>query len=85
MAIWRFARTGINQGFHMQFQKAIVTMAFTVILFFFHNGFAESNFLKAVPDEVDFGTVEEGSPAVVTVTVQNTGITPVEITNVRTN
>ena len=60
-------------------------MAFTAILFFSLNVFAENEFLKAVPDEVDLGTIEEGSPAAVTVTVQNTGTAPVDITNVRTN
>jgi len=71
----------------MQFRKAIMVMAFTVFLFFSLNVFAEAEneFLKAVPDEVDLGTVEEGSPVAVTVTVQNTGNAPVEITNVRTN
>ena len=69
----------------MQFRKTVMVIAFTVILFFSLNGFAENEFLKAVPDEVDLGTIEEGSPAAVTVTVQNTGTAPVEITNVRTN
>ena len=69
----------------MKFRKIIAVMAFSAILFFSLNVFAENEFLKSVPDEVDLGTIEEGSPAAVTVTVQNTGDAPVEITNVRTN
>ena len=41
--------------------------------------------LKATPDFHDFGTIEEGQPAAITVTVQNIGSTPVEITNVKTS
>ena len=72
----------------MQLRKSAVVIAimmFTVFLGVSLNGFAESIFLQAVPDEVDFGTVEEGNPVAVTATVKNTGTTPVEITNVRTN
>jgi len=65
--------------------RIIMATAFAAILFFSLNVFAENEFLKSVPDEVDLGTIEEGSPAAVTVTVQNTGDAPVEITNVRTN
>jgi hypothetical protein len=41
--------------------------------------------LKATPDHFDFGTIDEGKPADVTVVIQNVGSAPVEITNVRTN
>ena len=69
----------------MQFRKTVVFMTSAVLLCVSLNGFSENEFLKAVPDVIDFGTVEEGSPAAATVTVQNTGTTPIEITNVRTN
>jgi hypothetical protein len=41
--------------------------------------------LKATPDHHDFGTIDEGQPAAITVVVQNVGSTPVEITNVKTS
>ena len=41
--------------------------------------------LKATPDFHDFGTIDEGQPAAITVVIQNIGNTPVEITNVRTS
>ena len=69
----------------MKFRKIVVVMTFAVLLCVSINGFSENKFLKAVPDVVDFGTVEEGSPASTTVTVQNTGTMTVEISNVRTN
>jgi hypothetical protein len=69
----------------MQFRKTVAIMAFMVFLCVSPNGFAGNEFLKAVPDVVDFGAIEEGSAAAVTVKVQNTGTSPVEITNVRTN
>jgi len=69
----------------MQFRKTVWLAVFAVLLFAPLNGFSEIEFLKAVPDMIDFGTVEEGRPAAATVAVRNTGTTPVEITNVRTN
>ena len=72
----------------MPFRKNVVIimiMVVTVFLAVSINGFSENKFLQTVPDEVDFGTVEEGSPVAFTATVKNTGTTPVEITNVRTN
>ena len=69
----------------MQFRKTVVFTTFAVLLCVSLNGFSEIEFLKAVPDMIDFGAVEEGRPAATTVTVQNTGTAPVEITNVRTN
>ena len=51
----------------------------------FAQGNANSASLKATPEEFDFGTVAEGTPAEVTVAIQNVGNTPVEITNVRTS
>lgn len=41
--------------------------------------------LKITPEQFDFGIVEEGRAATVTVEVHNTGSAGIEITNVRTN
>lgn len=41
--------------------------------------------LKATPDHVDFGAVNEGDPVVAVAEIINIGDTPVEITNVRTS
>jgi hypothetical protein len=48
-------------------------------------GISMGQVLKATPDHFDFGALDEGSPAAVTVEIENTGSEPVEITNVRTS
>jgi hypothetical protein len=48
-------------------------------------GSESAGILKATPDFHDFGTIDEGQPAAITVIVQNIGSTPVEITNVKTS
>ena len=68
----------------MQLGKTVVIVTFAVLLCFSANGFSENQFLKALPDVVDFGTVDEGELATATITIQNTG-NAIEITNVRTN
>jgi hypothetical protein len=42
-------------------------------------------FLKAMPDQFDAGTVAEGKKVEITSIIQNVGKTQVEITNVRTS
>ena len=69
----------------MRLRKTVVIITLMVLLYVPLNGFSENEWLKAVPDIVDFGTIEEGSPAAATVSLKNTGTAPVEITNVRTN
>ena len=46
---------------------------------------SRGEFLKATPGQFDAGTVAEGKKVEVTSTIQNTGNTQVEITNVRTS
>ena len=41
--------------------------------------------LTATPGHTEFGIIDEGVNAVVTVVVENTGKSPVEITNVQTS
>jgi hypothetical protein len=41
--------------------------------------------LVATPDHVDFGTIDEGTPAAVTVNIRNTGDKNITITDLRTN
>ncbi len=41
--------------------------------------------LKLTPDQFDFGSVDEGQPATVTVTVENSGNSRIDITSVRTS
>jgi len=69
----------------MQFRIIVVLTTLVILACFPSGGFSKSEFLKAVPDLVDFGVVEEGEPAAAAVTIQNTGTTTVEITNVRTS
>ena len=69
----------------MQFRVTVALMALAVFLCISQNGFSENEFLRTDTDVVDFGTIEEGDHAATTVTIQNTGKTPVEITNLRTN
>ena len=69
----------------MQFRMTVALMSLAVFFCFSQNGFSENEFLRAGISLVDFGTIEEGSPAATTVTIKNTGTASVEITNVRTN
>jgi hypothetical protein len=41
--------------------------------------------LTATPDHAEFGTIAEGTNAVVNVVIENTGKSQVEITNVQTS
>ncbi|MDR0310497.1 MAG: DUF1573 domain-containing protein [Acidobacteriota bacterium] len=41
--------------------------------------------LTATPDHAEFGTIDEGVNAAVTVVIENKGSSPVEITNVQTS
>jgi len=41
--------------------------------------------LTATPDHAEFGTIDEGVNAVITVVIENTGKSQVEITNVQTS
>ena len=41
--------------------------------------------LTATPDHSEFGTIDEGINAAVTVVIENKGRSPVEITNVQTS
>jgi len=56
-----------------------------LISFLLAQGISVGEVLKATPDLVNFGTINEGENAVATVEVENTGNVPVEITNVRTS
>ena len=41
--------------------------------------------LTATPDHAEFGTIDEGINAIITVVIENTGSSQVEITNVQTS
>ena len=75
----------------MKRRKAMVSMvrAAGVFVFFaglpFARGVSMGEGLKVTPGQFDFGTVDEGNAAVVAATIENTGSTRVEITNVRTS
>jgi hypothetical protein len=58
--------------------------AFVVGLSFAYGNPGEA-FLKATPEQFDFGTIAEGETAAVTSVIQNIGKTRVEISNVRTS
>jgi hypothetical protein len=68
----------------MAARSAVWVCALIVGLSFAYSN-ANGESLKATPEQFDFGTVPEGTPAAVTTIVQNVGDTPVEITNVRTS
>jgi len=51
----------------------------------FVQGAPPEEVLKATPGQVDFGTIDEGQPAIATVKIENVGSAPVEITGVRTS
>jgi hypothetical protein len=46
---------------------------------------AEGTGLLITPDQIDLGTVDEGPPAVATVTLENAGDVAVKVTGIRTN
>jgi hypothetical protein len=51
----------------------------------FAYGISTGEGLKASPEQFDFGTIAEGTPAVASATIQNIGKMPVAIINLRTN
>jgi hypothetical protein len=63
---------------------ALLVGAVIAVLLVVH-GVSMGAVLKATPDHYEFGTLDEGTPAAVTVEIENTGSVPVEITNVRTS
>jgi hypothetical protein len=63
--------------------KVLVLAAATTLLLVHGTVFAEA--LKATPSHFEFGTLNEGDPAEVTVEIENTGSERVEITNVQTS
>ncbi len=60
-------------------------MGMAVALLLLVQGVSAEAALKATPDHVDFGTVNEGDPVVAVSEIVNTGSETVEITNVRTS
>jgi hypothetical protein len=52
---------------------------------FFAYGQEAGAILKIMPEQFDFGTVDEGKAAAVTAVVHNTGRMRIDITSVRTN
>jgi len=64
---------------------SIVWMGTLIIGLSLAYGNSTGEILKATPEQFDAGTVAEGKTIEVTASIQNTGSTPVEITNVRTS
>jgi len=60
-------------------------MGMAVALLILVQGISSEAALKATPDHVDFGTVNEGDPVVAVSEIINTGSETIEITNVRTS
>jgi hypothetical protein len=60
-------------------------MGVALISLFLSQGASAGEVLKATPNHVEFGTINEGENAVATVEIENIGDVPVEITNVRTS
>ena len=73
-----------NGNIKLSARRVVGIGAFVFVLFLAH-GISMGEVLKATPDQFDFGTLGEGSLAVITVVVENVTSTPVEITNVRTS
>jgi len=65
--------------------RGAIRIGAVMAVLFLAQGISMGQVLKATPDHFDFGTLNEGSPAAVTVEIENTGSEPVEITNVRTS
>ena len=65
--------------------KKIAWIGAVTAVLFLARGIAIGAVLRATPDHVEFGTVDEGDPVVAVSEIVNTGGTPVEITNVQTS
>jgi hypothetical protein len=66
--------------------KKIVAKTFLLAgAFLFAMYTAHGATLTATPDHAEFGTIDEGINAVITVVIENTGNSQVEITNVQTS
>jgi len=64
----------------------IVAKAFLLAgVFIFVMSTAYGATLTATPDHAEFGTIDEGVNAIVTVVIENKGSSQVEITNVQTS
>jgi hypothetical protein len=64
--------------------KAITSTCFLIFGFALAYGGSTGEILKATPEQLDFGAIPEGEPAIAAAVVENVGDSPVEITNVRT-
>lgn len=62
--------------------SAVLYVSFALLMV---QGIASGAALKATPDHFDFGELNEGDPAQITVEIENISDAPVEITNVRTS
>jgi len=62
-----------------------VWIGVVIVTLFLSQGISMGGVLKATPDQVNFGTIDEGENAVATIEIENTGTAPIEITNVRTS
>ena len=65
--------------------RAIASTCFLIFGLALAYGGSTGEILKATPEQLDFGKIPEGEPAVATAIVENVGDSPVEITNVRTS
>ena len=65
--------------------RGAVWAGVVIVMLFLAQGISMGEVLKATPEHVEFGTLDEGVNAVATVEIENTGRTTVEITNVRTS
>ena len=74
-----------GKGIIMKYKKISAKMLLWVGAFLLVIYPAYGATLTATPDHAEFGTIDEGVNAVVTVVVENTGRMQVEITNVQTS
>ena len=69
----------------MKYGKFIAKVFLWAGAFFFVMSPAFGAALRAAPDRVEFGTIDEGINAVATIVIENTGSSQVEITRVQTS
>jgi len=69
----------------MKHGKIAATALMWLGMFLFVMSPAYGATLTATPDHAEIGTIDEGVNAVVTVIIENTGSSQVEITNVQTS
>ena len=70
---------------HKRVLTGVISIFLIIAPVFFADAASGEPRLRVTPDRFDFGVLEEGDPAITTVTVENVGKRIITITNIQTN